>query len=451
MKLTFLGATDTVTGSKYLVEHAGKKYLIDCGMYQGVKNLRERNWKPLPIAAREIDAVLITHAHIDHSGYLPALMKQGFHGKIYSSAGTHELAKILLPDAGHLQEEDALFANKHKFSKHSPAMPLYTEKDARAVLKQFHSVPCNKAIELDKLHITFTPVGHILGACAITLDDGVRKIVFSGDVGRPNDAVLYPPQEIASADYLVVESTYGNRLHEDANTEAQLEKIVNETMARGGILLIPSFAVGRAQMLLLMLKNLRLQQRIPAVPIYLNSPMAISATEIYEKFHQQHKLSQQDCDEIDKVTTYVRTVEESQALTERKNPAIIISASGMASGGRVLHHLKGILPDHRNSVLMAGFQAPGTRGDAMVNGADKIKIHGEYYPMRAHIYNLASLSAHADYAEIIDWLKKMRQPPKRVFVTHGERCAADAMRVHIKEELHWNACVPDYMDSIELD
>ncbi|WP_233243686.1 MBL fold metallo-hydrolase [Bacterioplanes sanyensis] len=447
----FIGATGTVTGSKYVVRYGRHQVLIDCGLFQGIKNMRRRNWAELPLQPAQLDAVLLTHAHIDHSGYLPALMKQGYHGPIHCSEGSKALCKVLLPDAGYLQEEDAKYANKKKFSRHAPAEPLYTEDDARKVLRQFKAHDFGEAIELPGgLLAEFFPVGHILGASAIRLTYQGKRIIFSGDVGRSDDLIMYPPQPLPEADYLVVESTYGDRRHEYVDEHQVIADIINRTAARGGIVLMPAFAVGRAQMVLHILAQLRQQQRIPTMPIYLNSPMAIRATEIFFDFHQQHKLTQADCQLMDDITTYVKTVEESIELNNRKYPSVIISASGMASGGRVLHHLKTLVSDARNSVLFLGYQAAGTRGDAMTHGAEHIKIHGQYFPVRAEVHNLPALSSHGDYVEIIDWLKRSECQPKQVFVTHGEASAADSMRLHIQDELGWSAEVPEYLQSVEL-
>jgi len=450
-QVQFIGATGTVTGSKYLVKYDRYKILIDCGLFQGIKNVRRRNWSELPFPASDIDAVLLTHAHIDHSGYLPALMRKGFHGPIHCSDATKALCKVLLPDAGFLQEEDAKYANKKRFSKHESAQPLYTEEDARKVLKQFKSLPFHTKLELPGGMVAeFFPVGHILGACAIRLEYQGKSITFTGDVGRSNDVVMYPPEPIPATDYLVTESTYGDRLHEEVNEEEVIAGIVNRTAQRGGIVLMPAFAVGRAQMVLHVLQKLRAQNRIPHMPVYLNSPMAIKATEIFYDLHDLHKLNKEDCQKIDDMTHYVKTVEESIDLNNRKYPSIIISASGMASGGRVLHHLKTLVGDPKNSVLFLGYQAAGTRGDAMTHGAERVKIHGSYFPIRAEVHNLTALSSHGDYNEIIDWLKKMPGKPKKVFVTHGESSAADAMRLHLQDELGWHAEVPEYLDTFVL-
>lgn len=451
LKIKFLGGAGTVTGSKYLLTLDKQRVLVDCGMFQGVKNLRQQNWQPFPIEASSIDAILLTHGHVDHSGYIPALKKAGFKGKIFTSQGTLDLCRVLLPDAGFLQEEDARYANRKRFSKHQPALPLYTEADARASLELFEPIPMNEECEIIKgFKAEFRPVGHILGAASIRVSAGGKSITFSGDVGRSDDLVMNAPQALSDTDYLVVESTYGDRLHDDIDAFAFFEEIINKTSKRGGIVLMPSFAVGRTQINLHILHQLKKQGRIPELPIYLNSPMAITATEIYCRHNKEHKLSADQCAEIDQGTHFVRTAEESIALNGSTYPSVIISASGMASGGRVLHHLKTLLPHHQHSIVFIGFQAPGTRGDALVNGRSEIKIHGQYYPVKAEVYHSGSLSAHGDYQEILDWLAASKINPKKVFVTHGERSASDAMRLNIKETLAWNACVPELGDEYEL-
>ena len=452
MKIQFLGAAQTVTGSKYLVSANGSRVLVDCGLYQGIKNLRERNWQLLPVAVSDIDAVVLTHAHIDHSGYLPALYRQGFRGPVYCSPATHALCKVLLPDAGYLQEEDAAYANRKKFSKHAPAEPLFTEQDAYSVLKQFRAIDYGEAHPVAKgLEATLTPVGHILGASSVRLDDGERTLAFSGDLGRPHDPVMFAPDALRPADYLVVESTYGDRRHAVVDFERVFEDIINATIRRGGIVLIPAFAVGRTQTLLYILHRLRARKAIPDVPIYLNSPMAIRATEIFHSFHREHKLTDEECELIDATTTFVRTVEESKALVAQNYPCVIISASGMASGGRVLHHMKSLIADHRNSMVFVGYQAPGTRGASLIGGCDAIKIHGAWLPVRAEIHNLDALSAHADAGEVLQWLKACKQSPRHTFVTHGEPAAADALRLRIRDELGWHVSVPEYAQEVALD
>ena len=453
MKLRFLGGAGTVTGSRYLLSDERHRLLVDCGMYQGVKPLRRRNWARFPVDPSSVDAVVLTHAHIDHSGYLPALVKNGFKGKIYCTKATHELCKVLLPDAGFLQEEDAKYAFRKKFSKHEKPEPLFTEKDAWEALKHFESLHYHEIFEPVKgFEVQFTPAGHILGSSCVhvTHSSSARSVVFSGDVGRQNDIIMRPPEPINHADVLVCESTYGDRVHGESNPEAELVDIITKTAGRGGIVLMPAFAVGRAQMLLYVVHKLMGQGKIPKLPVYLNSPMAIKATEIFCRHHKEHKLSGADCELIDDKTEFVRTVEASIELDAVRYPCIIISASGMASGGRVLHHLKSLLPNYRNSVIFAGFQAPGTRGDALVNGADKVKIHGEYWPVKAEIYSLDSMSAHGDYKEILNWLEQGSLKPQKVYITHGEMVASDTMRKHISETFGWDVEVPELFEEVEI-
>ena len=449
LKLTFLGGVGTVTGSKYLVEADGRRFFVDCGLFQGFKQLRLRNWAPLPVDPTSVDAVVLTHAHLDHSGYLPLLVKEGFRGEIYCTPATRDLCAILLPDSGHLQEKDAEFANRHDFSKHHPALPLYTLNDAETSLKRFAPV----AFEQDKqlsphVHFRFVPAGHILGAAIVELTCGDTKVVFSGDLGRPNSATMVDPTPVRQADYLLIESTYGNRKHETRDAEDMLAEIVNRTAGRGGTVLIPSFAVGRAQSLMYHLHRLKQARRIPGVPIFLDSPMAIDASDLFCKYEQ--KLSEQECRATCAVARYVNDVEQSKALDRDPTPKIIISASGMATGGRVLHHLKVLAPDARNTILFAGFQAGGTRGDAMTKGAESVKIHGAYVPIRAEVANLHMLSAHADADEIMAWLRNFQRAPKKTFITHGEPDAADALRHRIEEELGWACVVPEYRDTVLL-
>lgn len=453
MRLKFLGGTGTVTGSRYLLFNEKHRVLVDCGMYQGVKTLRRRNWARFPVDPSTIDAVVLTHAHIDHSGYLPALVKNGFKGKIYCTKATHELCKVLLPDAGFLQEEDAKYAFRKKFSKHEKPEPLFTEKDAWEALKHFESLHYHEAFQPVKgFEVSFTPAGHILGSSCVhvTHRESSRTIVFSGDVGRQHDLIMRPPEPLQKADVLVCESTYGDREHRDSDPEKELEDIVTRTAGRGGIVLMPAFAVGRAQMLLYVVHKLMGEGRIPKLPVFLNSPMAIKATEIFCKHHKEHKLNTRQCELIDDKTEFVRTVDQSIELDAVRYPCVIISASGMASGGRVLHHLKTLLPNPRNSVVFAGFQAPGTRGDALVNGADKVKIHGEYWPVKAEIHNLDSLSAHGDYREILAWLEQGNLKPEKVYVTHGEMVASDTMRKRIHETFGWQAEVPELYEEVDI-
>ena len=452
MELKFLGATGTVTGSKYLVRSGITKILVDCGLFQGLKQLRLRNWSPLPVEPRSLGAVVLTHAHLDHSGYLPLLVKNGFNDKIYCTEATYDLCKILLPDSGYLQEEEAAYANRRGFSKHKPALPLYTQADAERSLQYFVSVDFEKPFDLGNgLRAELTPSGHLLGSSFISLTNGRHKLVFSGDLGRPNDLIMRSPAIIRHADYLVLESTYGNRRHDSEDPGAGIAKIIRETAARGGVVIIPSFAVGRAQTLLYYIHLLKAEGSIPnTLPIYLNSPMAVDATAIYHKHRNQHRLTLQQCEDMCHAAKIVNSAEESKRLNEMKGPMVIIAASGMATGGRVVHHLKAFAADPRNTILFAGFQAAGTRGAAILDGAETIKIHGQHLPVRAQVEVINNLSAHADYVEILDWLSHFEAPPKQTFITHGEPVAADELRKHIQDQLRWPCRVPDYLEAVEL-
>jgi len=450
-RLSFLGATGTVTGSKYLVEAGGVTTLVDCGLFQGVKLLRVRNWAPLPFPIGKLKAVVLTHAHVDHSGYLPRLVAQGFSGPVLSSRGTRDLCGILLPDSGHLQEEEARYANKRGFSKHRPALPLYTEADARASLEHFSAIDFGREHAIaEDIALTLSPAGHILGAASATLKVGGVSVVFSGDLGRSNDPILRPPSRVAAADYLVVESTYGNRLHSDADAEEELREHLSKALLRGGVVVMPAFAVGRAQTLLYYISRLKGRGLIPDVDVYLDSPMAIDATRLYHAHMDEHRLTREQCAAACSVAHMVNTTEESKALTRAKGPMIVISASGMATGGRVLHHLRAFAPDERNMILLPGFQAAGTRGGALAAGAKEIKIHGQYVPVRAEVVRMDNMSAHADYAEILTWLSGFERPPKQTFVTHGEPAAADELRRRIEETLGWNVSVPELGDQVNL-
>nr|WP_294840000.1 MBL fold metallo-hydrolase [uncultured Methylotenera sp.] len=452
MELTFLGATGTVTGSKYLLKCGDKQLLIDCGLFQGLKQLRLRNWTKLPVNPARIDAVVLTHAHIDHSGYLPVLVKNGFAGKVYCSEGTADLCKIMLPDSAHLQEEEAEYANRRGFSKHHPALPLYNQEDAENALKLLVPVSFEQDVDLgDGLTLRLSPNGHILGSAFVRIHDTKTSVLFSGDIGRPNDVLMRPPMRIKQADYLLIESTYGNRLHQHDDPKVKLAAIINKTVKRKGVVVIPVFAVGRAQELLYYIHLLKASGAIAGdIPVYLNSPMAVDATEIFNLYHGEHRLSEEQCRALFSTAHVVNSIEQSKALNEAKGPMIILSASGMASGGRVVHHLKAFVSNANNTILFVGFQAAGTRGATMLDGAESIKIHGEYIPVRAHVELISNLSAHADYSEILDWLAGFEAPPKKTFIVHGEPVAADAMRRHIEEKLHWQVVMPDYLETIVL-
>ena len=452
MKLQFLGANNTVTGSKYLVTTGSKRILVDCGLFQGLKMLRLRNWQPLPVDPKSVDAVILTHAHIDHSGYLPLFARQGFSGPVYCTGATADLCEILLPDSGHLQEEEAEYANRHHFSKHSPALPLYTEQDARHCLKLFTRHAFEQDIDLgDGLTLRFSPSGHILGSAFVRLHHGNQSLVFSGDLGRLDSRIMVEPAAIKQADYLILESTYGDRLHDPADPLIKLADIINRTTERRGVVVVPVFAVGRAQEVMYDIHLLKAAGRIQDIPVYLNSPMAADATRIFHDHPGEHRLTREQCDAMCKTAHIVNSVEESKRLNTQPGPMIILSASGMATGGRVVHHLKAFAPDARNTILFTGFQAAGTRGAAILAGADSVKIHGEYVPIRAEVQMLSNLSAHADYAEILRWIGGFDAPPKQTFITHGEPVAADALRHRIEEAKRWQCTVPEYLQCAELE
>ncbi len=451
MKITFAGAAGTVTGSRNLVQHDGRRLLVDCGLFQGYKPLRLRNWGRFPVPVASIHATILTHAHLDHSGYLPALVRDGFDGPVYASSATRELCGILLPDSGHLQEEEARYANRHATSKHHPALPLYTKADAIACLDRFESMAMDKSREImPGMQARLRRAGHLLGASTVELATAAGNIVFSGDLGRPHDSILLPPAPVTQADYLIVESTYGNRHHEADDSERQFGDIIRQTARRGGITVVPSFAVGRAQTLMYAIHRLKQRGEIPDLPVFLNSPMAADATAIYRRNGALHHLTKDECRAMCTAAKIVNSVEESEALNTLKMPAVIIAASGMATGGRVLHHLIAYASDPRNSIVFTGYQAGGTRGALMVAGEPEIKIFGRPVPIRAQVHQLSSYSAHADADEIMGWLRGFERAPRRVFVTHGEPDAADALRKRIQDELHWNAHVPDHMETVNL-
>jgi metallo-beta-lactamase family protein len=450
--LSFYGAAGTVTGSRYLLETGDQRILIDCGLFQGYKQLRLRNWAPLPFYAGSIDAVILTHAHIDHSGFLPALTRQGFRGPIYCSGGTFELCKILLPDSAHLQEDDAKFANRHGISKHKPALPLYTQSDAHACLRQFRPVPMGSSTALTPTTLfTLERASHLLGACFAHVESGGLSITFSGDLGRPEDPILKPPSAPAATDYLVCESTYGDRIHPAIDAEVELAQCLTPALARGAVVIVPAFAVGRAQTLLLHIARLKSKGELPNVPVFLDSPMAIDASGLYRRFAHDHRLSAADCDLMCHAAAFINTAEESKTLDRHRGPMILVSASGMATGGRVIHHLKTFIGDERNLILLTGFQAPGTRGGALASGASTVRIHGEDFPVRAEIRQLRASSSHADANEILAWMSKLAKPPRRTFITHGEPGASDALRLRIERELGWSVLVPEYRQSVELE
>jgi metallo-beta-lactamase family protein len=449
LNIRFLGGADTVTGSKYCVEYDGKKLLVDCGLFQGYKQLRLRNWDPCPTPPKDIDAVILTHAHLDHSGYLPHLARNGFEGKVHSTSGTRDLCAILLPDSGHIQEEDAYFANKLGYSKHSPALPLYTQQDAKFCLQQFRVEKLNNWFQpIPGWKAKFSSAGHILGAASLLLEVGGRRILFSGDLGRPDDSLMTPPDAPPQADTVLIESTYGNRIHPSENVNAELGEALRRVSARGGVAVVPVFAVGRAQAILHSIAQLKAQGAIPhGLPIFLDSPMAIHTTALFKRHMGEHRLNDQEVQAMDHVATMIQTPEQSKALVKRHGPMVILSASGMATGGRVLHHLANYVGDHRNMVILTGFQSPGTRGATLASGAPTIRMHGKDLPVHAEIFQLSSASAHADANQLLAWLQQMPQPASQVYVVHGENQAADVLRQRIERELHLRAVVPEH-DSV---
>jgi metallo-beta-lactamase family protein len=450
LKTTFMGAAGTVTGSKYLVESGDTRIMVDCGLYQGVKVLRQRNREPLGVRPSELSGVVLTHAHLDHSGYLPALVRDGFEGRIYCTPPTAGLGGILLPDSGYIQEEDARYANRRSFSKHAPALPLYTQADAERVDDHFVPLELDEEHRIGALRFRFSSAGHILGAASVWVSDGQRSVLFSGDLGREDDLLMQPPDPPPTADYVVIESTYGDRTHERVDPIEFVAGVVTRTIERGGVVLIPSFAVGRAQAMLYCLHEVFERGRAPRVPVYVNSPMATSVTDLYRRHADYHRLEPELCDRVCDVAQYTRSVEESKRLVENRRPSVIISASGMATGGRVLHHLRALAPDSRNTILLPGFQAPSTRGDAIARGVEAVKIHGAYVPIKAEVVQIDAFSAHADQPGLLAWLRRIPARPKRVFVTHGEPVASDALRLLIQDELGFDAGCPEYRQTVEL-
>ena len=480
--ITFLGAAQTVTGSKYLLDTGTSKVFVDSGLFQGLKELRLRNWQNLPIGASEIDAIILTHAHLDHCGYLPRLVAQGFRGRVFCTAGTLDLCRIVLPDAGRIQEEDAANANRHGFSKHAPALPLYTEADAFRAVSQLQPVGYDRPMPVTPdIEVEFINAGHLLGSSYARVRTGGRTILFGGDLGRFSRPVLPDPSTISEADYLLVESTYGNRVHQQDDNGTQLADVVNSTAERGGRIIIPSFAIGRVEELIYWLKRLEEEKRIPVLPVFVDSPMAIDALARYterlreldpgmqpevrdekaphgpadhddprEERRRHARHERQLCAFCTERFRTISTAAESKQLTQSKMPAIVISASGMATGGRVLHHLKAALPDSRNTVLFVGYQAAGTRGRQLVDGDKTVKIHGQMIPVQARIALVESMSAHADSNEILRWLGGFTQPPRMTFIVHGEPAAMEALSAAIHAKLGWDTKMPAHGETVEL-
>jgi len=473
--IQFLGAAGVVTGSKHLIntsDEAGKsgiQVLVDCGLFQGQKEWRERNWADLPVPAREIDAVILTHAHLDHSGWIPRLVKQGFHGPVYATPATIDLCGILLPDSGHLQEEDAEFANKHHYSKHHPALPLYTMQEAQQCLTLFQQVQFGEVKQVSsELSFRFVRAAHILGSAmaevSLTVDGTKRQLLFTGDIGRVRNSNIAPgrvvhsgPTEGESCDLLVMESTYGNRLHPHEDPRPEMAALIRTTIQRGGSVVVPAFAVERTQKFLFLLKDLMESGQIPRVPVHTDSPMAIKAVQVFLKHEEE--FSDEVKSMIDKYGSplhwsnfyFDTTQEDSKKINESRYPAIIVSASGMVAGGRVLHHLVQRLPDPRNLVLFIGFQAPGTRGYTIKNGDPEVKMLGQVVPIRAQVAALEQFSDHADTPELLEWLHTFQRAPKQTFLVHGEPAAASELRQAMIKDLHWNVQVAAYKQKAQVE
>lgn len=450
--LGFFGAAGTVTGSRYLLEHGRERVLIDCGLFQGYKKLRERNWREPGFEPAALSSIVLTHAHLDHSGYLPRLCQMGFRGPVYCTPGTRDLLQILLPDSGFLQEEETRNAIRFGYSHHANPEPLYTRQQAERCLEQLCTVPFDRTFAIaNGVQAKFTRAGHIVGSACLALNIDGTRLTFSGDVGRPADPIMKSPEPLAEMDYLVLESTYGDRRHPQENPSELIASIVNRAAEQGGVVVIPAFAVGRAQHLLHILDVLKRAHRIPNLPVFLDSPMAIDATETFRAHEEEHRLTREECRSMFELATFSKTSDDSKAIDARADPMVIISASGMATGGRVLHHLARFLPDPRNTVLLVGYQSAGTRGRLLADGCDELKIHGRYVSVRARIAQAQGLSAHADYAELCAWLQHEALSPKRVFVTHGEPAASDALRRRLRDTFGWNCVVPDDRETYTLD
>jgi metallo-beta-lactamase family protein len=480
--ITFLGAAQTVTGSKYILDTGAAKVLIDAGLFQGLKELRERNWQNLPIPAKEIDAIVLTHAHLDHCGYLPRLVSQGFRGRVFCTAGTKDLCRLVLPDSGRIQEEDAANANKHRYSRHEIALPLYTEADALNAVSLLQPVGYDRPMPVaDGIEVDFINAGHLLGSAYARVRAGGKTILFGGDLGRFGRPVLPDPTMVEEADYLLVESTYGNRVHDPDDDGEKLAALIRETAARGGKMIVPAFAIGRVEELLYWIKRLEEEKRVPILPVFVDSPMAIDALARYterlqeldpelqpeqvdevaphgpaahEPRDRRRQQARQERDVCAFCTQRFRTIgsaQESKELTASKMPSIVISASGMATGGRVLHHLKAALPDARNSVVFAGYQAEGTRGRRLVDGERAVKIHGQMIPVNASIAKVDSMSAHADSNEILRWLKGFKAPPRRTFLVHGEPPAMQPLQARVSSELGWAVHSPTWLEKVDLE
>jgi metallo-beta-lactamase family protein len=460
-KLTFLGAAGTVTGSKYLVEAEGKRLLVDCGLFQGLKELRLRNWNPLPQKPESFDWCVLTHAHLDHTGYLPRLVRDGYHGPIYADAATIELCNLLLADSAHLQEEDAENAGRHGYSSHAQPLPLYTTADVEPVMKAMREIPRADSFTISpQFSVRPHDAGHILGSASLELtitENGKKMVVlFSGDVGRYEQPILKNPEAPPRCDVLLCESTYGDRDHPTDSPEDAMADVVNRVVKRGGQIVIPAFAVGRTQTIMYILRKLEGANRIPRLPVFVDSPMAISVTDLYLRHHEDHDLTytaeEKNGNPLDAQNVhYTRTVDDSKKINNVRTPAIIISAGGMATGGRVLHHLARLAPDRKNAILLTGFQAEGTRGRALEDGEKSLRIHGEEVPVEAEVVNLRQFSAHAGKSELMRWLTGLPAPPRQTYLTHGEPQASAALKAAIESSFRWRVALPQYLQTVDLN
>ncbi|MDN6281035.1 MAG: MBL fold metallo-hydrolase [Psychroflexus sp.] len=452
IKIHFLGAAETVTGSKYLIETPEKNILIDCGMFQGLKKLRKKNWEDLPIDVTAIDVVLLTHGHLDHTGYLPRLYKQGYRGKIIGTRPTLAITEIILLDSAKIHEEEANRANKEGYSKHKPAKPFYAINDAEITTGFFESVEKNKWIELTKdIHFRFRYNGHIIGATFIELKIHGKIMVFSGDIGRLKDPLLSPPEKPQYADYLFMESTYGNKLHPVEKVSEKLVQLIDQTIKNRGTLIIPSFAVERLQTLMFLLWKLYTQNKIPNIPIVVDSPMGNNVLSVFEQFTDWHKLSPQEFKAMHKRMQIVSSYKETWETIDNPRPKVVIAGSGMVTGGRVLTYLKQMIDRSNTTILIVGYQAEGTRGRQLLEGAGDLKFFGKYYPVKAEVHHIESLSAHADQAELLDWTSEIKNRPEKIFLIHGEPTAQDALRVKLQDHYHWDVTIPKLNETIELD
>jgi metallo-beta-lactamase family protein len=456
MKITFFGAAQEVTGSRYLIEHNNTKILVDCGLFQGPWHIARRNLDPFPVDPASIDAIVVTHAHVDHIGYIPALVKNGFSGPVYCSKGTHALSAVLLVDSGLLQEERAKRSEKEADPDHPPRPALYTVQDAQHALAFFKPVEYDHTITIGSLRATLIRSGHILGSAFVVISDGTRTLTFSGDLGRPQQFIMKSPPALKNTDYLVLESTYGHKMHGQSSAAKITDSIeaigdvVNATVKKGGVLIIPCFAVGRTEEILYCLYQLRQRNAIPQIPIFLDSPMAIKIAEFFCDYMEEYIISPTFCRSMFQIATYTRTIEESKQLNELTSPAIIIAGSGMADGGRIPFHFQHFVSDPKNTILFVGFQVQGTSGEALTRGIQKIKIQGEMYTVKAEVKKIETLSAHADYNEILAWLAHFENKPKKVFVTHGEPASSQALKEKVEQQFGWSVMIPKYGDSFEL-